>query len=75
MGGTLQKVTVNRSSQKELDMGIAELEERGYELKSTHAPQIDRKHFNYARRGHGTTFDTCTSYTRHIAVMTRVWHG
>ena len=42
MGGKLQKVTVNQSLQKELDMGIAELEERGYELKSTHAPQVAR---------------------------------
>lgn len=74
MGGTLQKVTVNRSSQEELDMGIAELEERGYELKSTHKPRIDRKSFNYSKRGLNT-FDTCSSDTRHIAVMTRVWHG
>lgn len=42
MGGKIQKATVNRSSQKELDIGLAELEERGYELKSTHAPQVDR---------------------------------
>lgn len=42
MGGKLQKVTVNQSLQKELDMGLEELEERGYELKSTHAPQVDR---------------------------------
>lgn len=74
MGGTLQKVTVNRSTKKELDEGIAELEKRGYELKSVHALITDKKHFKRHKHGH-QTFDTCTSHTKHVAIMTRVWHG
>lgn len=77
MGGTLQKVTVSRSSAEELARGIEELEKRGYVVKSLHEKEEGRKLFSRVDKKYGSkfVFDTCTSNTKHIAIMTRIWHG
>lgn len=73
---TTQKVTLNRSSADELNKGIKELENRGYELLKRGESEREIKDFHYREnKGQKLRFTGATTYGKHTAVMTREYLG
>ena len=76
MGGTLQTARLNRSTEKELDEGIAELERRGYELIKRESQEEEKKDFHYKEKlGQNYKFGGWDVRRKHVAVMRRIYYG
>lgn len=76
MQGELQRLTINRSSKKELDVAIKDLEKRGYELLNTYDLTEHRRDFDYQEKRFGTSnvFRGVPEYKKYRAVMQRMYY-
>lgn len=77
MGGQLQRVTVTRATEKDLEHGIKELEKRGYELVKRDEQEFENKEFHYREKRFGSQseFTGWSKTKKYKALMQRIWHG
>ncbi|WP_172369587.1 hypothetical protein [Sporosarcina jiandibaonis] len=75
--GQLQKVNLSRSTAEDLEMGIRELEKRGYELVKKGVEEDSREVYNHTNKLGKSKyeFDFRHDITKHRAVMQRMWNG
>lgn len=76
MTGQLQRVTISRSTKKDLESGILELEKRGYTLVGKGYEENEKKQFNYkeTRFGPKERFSGWYGYKKYRAIMERIYH-